>query len=42
VDTDARRRKRGEFVSRFTADKPYFMIRARTPQILFDETEKLL
>lgn len=40
VDTDARRRKRGDFVSRFAANKPYFMIRAKTPQILFDEMEK--
>jgi len=40
VDTDALRRKRGDFVSRFSENKPYFMIRAKTPQILFDEVEK--
>jgi hypothetical protein len=42
VDTDELRRKRGDFVSRFAADKPYFMIRAKTPQLLFDEVEKLM
>lgn len=42
VDTDESRRRRGDFVRRFAADKPYFMIRAKTPQILFDEAEKLL
>jgi hypothetical protein len=42
VDTDELRRRRGDFVRRFAADKPYFMIRAKTPQILFDEAEKLL
>jgi hypothetical protein len=41
VDTDELRGKRGDFVSRFAGDKPYFMIRAKTPQILFDEVEKL-
>ena len=41
VDTDELRRRRGDFVRRFASDKPYFMIRAKTPQILFDETEKL-
>jgi hypothetical protein len=42
VDTDELRRKRGDFVRRFADNKPYFMIRAKTPQILFDEVEKLL
>ena len=42
VDTDDLRRKRGDFVNRFAADKPYFMIRAKTPQLLFDELEKLM
>ena len=42
VDTDELRHKRGDFVSRFAANKPYFMVRARTPQLLFDEVEKLM
>jgi hypothetical protein len=42
VDTDELRRKRGNFVSRFAENKPYFMIRAKTPQILFEEAEKLM
>lgn len=41
VDTDEKRAKRGDFVRRFVQDKPYFMIRAKTPQILWDEAEKL-
>ena len=42
VDTDEMRRRRGDFVRRFVENKPYFMVRAKTPQILFDETERLL
>ena len=42
VDTDELRIRRGDFVSRFAADKPYYMVRAKTPQLLFDEAEKLL
>lgn len=42
VDTDDLRRKRGDFVSRFAKDKPYYMVRAKTPQLLFDEAEKLM
>ncbi len=42
VDTDELRQKRGNFVSRFANNKPYFMIRAKTPQLLFDEVEKLM
>jgi hypothetical protein len=42
IDTDELRAKRGAFCSRFAAGRPYFMIRARTPQILFDEVEKLM
>jgi hypothetical protein len=42
VDTDELRQKRGNFVSRFVETKPYFMIRAKTPQILFEEAEKLM
>jgi hypothetical protein len=42
IDTDGLRAKRGDFCSRFAADRPYFMIRAKTPQLLFDEIEKLM
>jgi hypothetical protein len=42
IDTDVLRAKRGDFCSRFAADRPYFMIRAKTPQLLFDEIEKLM
>jgi hypothetical protein len=41
VDTDELRRRRGDFVRRFAEHKPYFMFRAKTPRILFDEVEKL-
>jgi hypothetical protein len=42
VDTDELRARRGEFCSRFAAGRPYYVIRARTPQILFDEVEELI
>jgi hypothetical protein len=42
IDTDELRQRRGDFCSRFAAGRPYFMIRARTPQLLFDELEKLM
>jgi hypothetical protein len=42
VDTDVLRARRGEFCSRFAAGRPYYVIRARTPQILFDEVEELI
>jgi hypothetical protein len=42
IDTDELRAGRGAFCSRFAAGRPYFMIRARTPQMLFDEVEKLM
>jgi hypothetical protein len=40
IDTDERRRKRAEFVHRFAA-RPYYLIHARTPQLLLDEVERL-
>lgn len=42
VDTEDKRRKRAEFGHRFAKPRPYFMIRAANPQLLFDEVEKLL
>lgn len=41
VDTEDLRRTRADFVERF-AERPYFFIRAATPQILLDETEAVL
>lgn len=41
LDTDERRVKRADFCRRF-AERPYYLIRARTPQILFDEMERVL
>ena len=42
VDDDDLRARRGEFCSRFAAGRPYFMVRARTPQLLWDEVEQLM
>ncbi|HOV93285.1 MAG TPA: hypothetical protein PLT87_00195 [Spirochaetales bacterium] len=42
IDTDELRAKRGNFCSRFADNRPYFMIRAKTPQLLFDEIEKVM
>jgi len=42
VDTEEKRRKRADFGHRFAKPRPYFMIRAANPQVLFDEVEKLL
>ncbi len=42
VDTDELRNARGDFVSRFAKDKPYYMVRAKDPQLLWDEVEKVL
>lgn len=42
LDTDERRQKRGKFLKNFCEPIPYYMIRAKSPQILFDEIEKLL
>jgi hypothetical protein len=41
VDTEDLRRRRAEFVEGFCV-RPYFLIRAATPQILLDETDKVL
>ena len=42
IDTDELRTRRGNFVKRFTQDKPYYMVRAKNPGLLWDEVEKLL
>ena len=41
VDTDPLRKARAAFVGRF-AKRPYYFIRAATPQVLLDEVDKIL
>jgi hypothetical protein len=41
VDTDALRHARADFVRRFS-DRPYYFVRAATPQVLLDEVDKVL
>jgi hypothetical protein len=41
VDTDALRAARARFVERF-CERPFFFIRAATPQVLLDEVDKVL
>jgi len=41
VDTDPLRRARADFVRRF-AERPYFFVRAATPQVLLDEVDRVL
>lgn len=41
IDTDPLRIKRAGFVYRF-CQRPYYLIRAKTPQIVWDEVERLL
>jgi hypothetical protein len=42
VDTEELRAKRAEFAKRFVAPRPFFFIRAATPQVLMDEVDKIL
>ena len=42
VDTDERRQARGAFCAKFAASAPYYMMRAKTPQIIFDEIDKII
>jgi hypothetical protein len=41
VDTDARRSVRAAFVQRFS-ERPYYFVRAATPQVLLDEVDRVL
>jgi hypothetical protein len=41
IDSDELRSKRADFCHRF-AGRPYYMIRAKNPQIVLDEVEKLM
>ena len=42
VDTDARRQDRAAFCAKYAAGRPYYMIRAKSPQLVFDEIDKLM
>ncbi len=42
IDTEEKRRKRADFGHRFAEPRPYYMIRAATPQQIFDELEQFL
>ena len=42
IDTEEKRHKRAEFGHRFAEPRPYYMIRAARPQLVFDELEKFL
>lgn len=42
VDTEELRKTRAGFIERFSADRPFFFIRAATPQVLMDEVDKIL
>jgi hypothetical protein len=41
VDTEALRRARAKWVTKFS-DRPYYFVRAATPQVLLDEMDKVL
>jgi len=41
LDTDELRARRAAFVERF-CERPFYFIRAATPQLLLDEVEKVL
>lgn len=41
VDTEELRRARADFVRRFS-ERPYFFVRAATPQVLLDQVERVL
>jgi hypothetical protein len=41
LDNDELRRRRAVFVDRF-CERPFFFIRAATPQVLLDEVERIL
>ncbi len=42
IDDDKRRQVRGKFALKVASERPYYLIRAKTPQILFDEIDKIL
>jgi hypothetical protein len=42
LDNDALRQKRGAFLADLVRDIPCYLIRSKTPQILFDEVDKII
>lgn len=42
IDTDPRRQDRAAFCAKFAAGRPYYMIRAKSPQLVFDEIDILM
>lgn len=42
IDNDALRQKRGAFLADLVRDIPCYLARAKTPQIIFDEIDKIL
>ncbi|MFB0920484.1 MAG: hypothetical protein QMB62_06340 [Oscillospiraceae bacterium] len=42
VDTDERRQARAKFCAKFASGAPYYMMRAKNPQIIFDEIDKII
>lgn len=42
VDSPERRAKRAKFTKKFVENIPYYLIRAKTPQVLFDEIDKII
>lgn len=42
IDTDERRQARARFCAKFASGRPYYMVRAKSPQIIFDEIDKIL
>jgi hypothetical protein len=41
IDTEALRRARADFVVRF-CQRPFYFVRAATPQVLMDEVDRIL
>ena len=42
IDDEERRQARARFCAKFAAGRPYYMIRAKTPGIVFDKIEEIL
>jgi hypothetical protein len=42
IDGNEYRRARAEFCHRWAANRPFYMVHAATPQIIFDEVDKIL
>lgn len=42
IDDDPLRQKRGAFLASLVRDMPCYLVRAKTPQIIFDEVDKIL